>query len=1584
MKKKLIQIFMLLVATISVGSFVSCKDTNEDLYNELRTQAISENAGLQEALDTQKAQLEALLAQFKTFQSCTCDKTLETRLQGQIDGLNTQVQGLLTRLGTLEADVDGLDIDDIDGLRDALNALQGEVNGTKVDVAGLTASFNSEIAGIKALIALLQTALNDKVDKATLDAIIGGLTTQIDGIKNGLQGLQDQNLLGLINTNKALQDGLEARIATLETQLANLKDYDDSDILTRLAKAEQAIIDNKAWFDQQIADLQGDVTKAQTTADNALALANTANTNAQLAFAEAQRIEGLANAAQAAADKAQTDATAAQQAAQAAQNAADLAYALAAQAAATANKVNDLAVEVATLTGRVAANEAAITKLQQDTKDLRDLIDANQDKLQAAIDKVNSDLTNKIDALKDDIQDKLDALKDNFQGKIDNLDGKLNDKVYELLSKISELRTLIDTNAGDIKTNAANIANNATNIKANADAIEKIQDELKTINNNLTLATEKANEAYKEASEAKAKAETNAQDISDLKVAVGANEAAIKNLEKTIDELKDAIKNLQDKAEQIGINTKAIENLTNAVNEVKDDLQDLSDKYDTLEDELDDLKTELAVAKAECAANLRDAKAYVDLEIANLKAAVAQQLADELNNYYDKDALNNILKGYATKEELTDKIMQLYKDMNAGDQAVGEKIYDLAQKVAANEQHLKDIDEVLKTMNENYVPRETIMAWLQDLYKTLNAKIGTGGADLDALKAYIDLVLPDLITKVLGGDEFNFIEKDELADLVKDLIDGKVDADDFADALQDLADLEARVKALEDGTVKIADYEVDKQALVDAIADANEKIGGLQDAVNTINGKLPTMENDIETLKSGLATAQGKLAEIEGRVNVLEGNVKDIQNYLGQQVTGITIQGTHNPMFGSFSIPANIQSNFLIAYYGKPATKVEFPTTDDMPYVRKEEVLTDADWNMINGDDIVFTQKANKTLMNEYVYEDESGATVRAANAGKVYVTVNPTSVDAKGLQLNIVNTQDEASLINLSPLKKSYATLEFGFSRANNGFYEADAYVKINDLDNVERPFDEQAIKDLAKVAKNEFKDIISGSLAPGSTGLDVLAVKVYDVVRSLRIDQSGLKCPFIAPDGQTEQAIYSQYNLAATAVKPVTLAFGKDFNYQTVPGYERAEKMLATIYDKLSGVVVSFNNNKEINNLFRDLEGLNIKHVTLNGLTPEFLAQFVIEIETSFTIDDVRYDLVLPVDVYVPVKYAEDLTTSATGAPLTIDAANAVDLSYFDDNIASNVKDALFNKIKTQVKKPTVVITNDDSGNLTSVLVVAVNDQSGKVQGFTQFPLETPVSLVSGEIQFNGTPIANVSSGSLVTIGTQNVNIDQLNYSFVFKGKTFEYKKTVDLSGAIASLWANVDEAIGDVNDILDKLNNLIDDALQLRDLIIRYEGKYTNAVENYFGVEGKLHGYLDKVNSVIVNFVNGINWQLGPFIVAEDTKGFKVMSSVKGATVMSKNNLRIYPTSKNLEILVPFARKHVAVTNVFKGSASAQGGDADCVAKLKAANTGDLNKVIDGTQRMIEVTGVESGYTYEFAYSVLDFNGNISTRKTYITIK
>ena len=144
---------------------------------------------------------------------------------------------------------------------------------------------------------------------------------------------------------------------------------------------------------------------------------------------------------------------------------------------------------------------------------------------------------------------------------------------------------------------------------------------------------------------------------------------------------------------------------------------------------------------------------------------------------------------------------------------------------------------------------------------------------------------------------------------------------------------------------------------------------------------------------------------------------------------------------------------------------------------------------------------------------------------------------------------------------------------------------------------------------------------------------------------------------------------------------------------------------------------------------------------------------------------------------------------------------------------------------------------------------------------------------------------------------------------------------------------------------------------------------------------------LNKNVVDFFNSINRRFGPFMVASNNnKGFKYLSSSKNyPTVLSADGLAIYPTTKNMELIVPLARKHVAVTNVFKGNESAQNGNADCKARLQAINgTEKLNTVIDGTVRKIDVSNMVSGYTYEIAYSVLDFEGNISTKKYYVTIK
>ena len=62
-------------------------------------------------------------------------------------------------------------------------------------------------------------------------------------------------------------------------------------------------------------------------------------------------------------------------------------------------------------------------------------------------------------------------------------------------------------------------------------------------------------------------------------------------------------------------------------------------------------------------------------------------------------------------------------------------------------------------------------------------------------------------------------------------------------------------------------------------------------------------------------------------------------------------------------------------------------------------------------------------------------------NAGTLYMTVNPNTVDFSGTSFSLVNSQDEFSGVTLDTITKSDEVLNFGYSRAaNNGFYEAKA----------------------------------------------------------------------------------------------------------------------------------------------------------------------------------------------------------------------------------------------------------------------------------------------------------------------------------------------------------------------------------------------------------------------------------------------------------------------------------------------------------------------------------------------------------------
>jgi hypothetical protein len=68
----------------------------------------------------------------------------------------------------------------------------------------------------------------------------------------------------------------------------------------------------------------------------------------------------------------------------------------------------------------------------------------------------------------------------------------------------------------------------------------------------------------------------------------------------------------------------------------------------------------------------------------------------------------------------------------------------------------------------------------------------------------------------------------------------------------------------------------------------------------------------------------------------------------------------------------------------------------------------------------------------------------------------------------------------------------------------------------------------------------------------------------------------------------------------------------------------------------------------------------------------------------------------------------------------------------------------------------------------------------------------------------------------------------------------------------------------------------------------------------------------------------------------------------------------------------------------SKSAQKGDADCLAALKAANAKEgVAEILDGDTQIVNFSA-KKGYIYEVTYASVDFSGMTAAKRYYVTVK
>jgi polyhydroxyalkanoate synthesis regulator phasin len=238
-----------------------------------------------------------------------------------------------------------------------------------------------------------------------------------------------------------------------------------------------------------------------------------------------------------------------------------------------------------------------------------------------------------------------------------------------------------------------------------------------------------------------------------------------------------------------------------------------------------------------------------------------------------------------------------------------------------------------------------------------------------------------------------------------------------------------------------------------------------------------------------------------------------------------------------------------------------------------------------------------------------------------------------------------------------------------------------------------------------------------------------------------------------------------------------------------------------------------------------------------------------------------------------------------------------------------------------------------------------------------------------------AQVKDTAGVVIGTASVNISNLQSDID--------KLVTDVNGSVngaeTQIAALIDSIEAQVNNILTPLEAQVEDNI----------GEIIDDIKTQVGssaMVSRVNSLINRINGIIDNADNLFDITL---LYYGKDKQYHPASANAG--VPSPFNgvatYTLYPTSFNAELLAPAYKKFIAVTDVINNVSrvSAKGGDEGCKAILQDTNSSaDFNTVLEGNVASVEFKPTTAGYTYEILYSAIDYQGWISTRRFYVTVK
>ena len=468
------------------------------------------------------------------------------------------------------------------------------------------------------------------------------------------------------------------------------------------------------------------------------------------------------------------------------------------------------------------------------------------------------------------------------------------------------------------------------------------------------------------------------------------------------------------------------------------------------------------------------------------------------------------------------------------------------------------IDTQISNLNNHKVVVDARLNQISDSLRTAYTKIDAANERIDSIKN-------------------NFATKKELADSVdslrKEILAAQQAAQNYAKSLAD-----ALSKTL---TERIDSTNTNVETLKLTVGEMQNAIKDLQAADDTIKARLDSLELNVDSLTK--------------RVDAIEANINKIYDAMSKQVTGIIVQGAYSPAFGIGMLPIDAKTNILAAYVGKATKAVNFPAKDANNYVNQDDFWTADEYAVVKDLTNQYSASADQILLSD-----------AQDNAGKLYLTVNPSQVDFTDKIIELENSQGKAAPIALSPLKKSDYRLAFGWTRgaAQNGFYEADAQIKMENIKDAKARINMESLKNAAvnlyhnhNVAS--LKEAVQTVISQNGDIMDAQAAKAT---------YQGLN-----DKGEVEEkTTFSEYSVATTIITPLSYNTLKDFNPTSIPGINKVESVISNLIDKVN-IKVNLGFNKKIN-VPTSIKEIKILDLDEN-LKAKFKMTFVVNIDTTLS---------------------------------------------------------------------------------------------------------------------------------------------------------------------------------------------------------------------------------------------------------------------------------------------------------------------------------------------------------------------------------